>query len=86
MESARFFGETVTNVFVGSTDLIDLQGHYAVIQILTDTVFDGLVIGNPIASSGDLNGVTISAGTTLYGVKQYQVVSGTGIAYHSGIK
>jgi hypothetical protein len=93
MDKARFFGECPQFAFNGATSLIKVGATttsqvapakgVASITILADTVFAALVLAFPITGSADLAGVTIPAGTTIYGVQQYQVTSGTGIAYHS---
>lgn len=89
MDSARFFGEAVTQAFSddsGFYPLTDLEGGYAVIQMFTPAAFSTLQIGHPNSTPVSLTGFAFPAGTILYGVRKYQVLSGTGIAYHSGIK
>lgn len=93
MDKARFFGECPQFAFNGATSLVTVGNTstsqvapakgVASILILADTIFAALILSCPQTGSANLSGVTIPAGVTLYGVRQYQVTSGTGIAYHS---
>lgn len=98
MDKTRFFGECpcftysgamIASIVVQSTQpagnspAMQSKG-YATILVLTDTVFTALTFAHAIAGSVTLTTpLIIPAGTTLYGVRSYQVFSGSGIAYHS---
>lgn len=80
------FGEMPTFTFNGAVTGPTLpENGVATLIVLTDSVFSTLSFRWPIASptSVAITGVTIPAGTILYGVSVYVVTSGAGIAYHS---
>ena len=87
--NARFFGETPIHTFQNLTSNVVVGGKgTATIQCVTDVVFNNLVFRNTITSIGGiasvpLNGTTFVAGSIIYGVAQYAITSGSGIAYHS---
>ena len=65
-------------VFTDDTNVVD--GNFAAIQIIADTVFSALTALN--STVGGLVGVTLSAGTIIYGpFTAYNLTSGKVIAY-----
>lgn len=66
--------------FIYTADTTLVEGNFAAIQILADTVFAALTALN--STVGGLVGVTLSAGTIIYGpFTSYDLASGKVIAY-----
>jgi len=69
--------------FVYTDDTALVNGNFAAIQIITDTVFSVLTALN--STVGNLVGVTLPAGTIIYGpFTSYDLASGKVIAYKAG--
>jgi hypothetical protein len=69
--------------FIYTDDTALVNGNFAAIQIITDTVFSALTALN--STVGGLVGVTLSAGTIIYGpFTSYDLASGKVIAYKAG--
>ena len=72
--------------FIFTDTLSVINGNFAAIQIITDTVFSSLTALN--STVGNLAGglaITLSAGTIIYGpFTGYALVSGKVIAYKAG--
>ena len=69
--------------FVYTDDTALVNGNFAAIQIITDTVFSVLTALN--STVGGLVGVTLPAGTIIYGpFTSYDLASGKVIAYKAG--
>lgn len=80
------FGEMPSFTFNGATAQITLpENGVTTIMLVADTVFADITFRWPVASpaSVPITGLTIPAGTTLYGVSTYQVTTGAGVAYNS---
>jgi len=68
-------------IYTDDTNLV--TGNFAAIQIIFDTVFDGLTALN--STVGGLVGVILPAGTIIYGpFTSYDLASGKVIAYKAG--
>ena len=69
--------------FVYTDDTTLVNGNFAAIQIIADTVFSALTALN--STVGGLVGVTLPAGTIIYGpFTSYDLTSGKVIAYKAG--
>ena len=69
--------------FIYTADTTLVQGNFAAIQIIADTVFSALTALN--STVGGLVGVTLTAGTIIYGpFTSYDLTSGKVIAYKAG--
>jgi hypothetical protein len=69
--------------FIYTADTTLVEGNFAAIQIITDTVFSALTALN--STVGGLVGVTLPAGTIIYGpFTSYDLASGKVIAYKAG--
>ena len=69
--------------FVYTDDATLVNGNFAAIQIIADTVFSALTALN--STVGGLVGVTLPAGTIIYGpFTSYDLTSGKVIAYKAG--
>ena len=68
-------------IYTADTNLV--EGNFAAIQIIADTVFSALTALN--STVGGLVGVTLTAGTVIYGpFTSYDLTSGKVIAYKAG--
>jgi len=66
--------------FIYTDDTTLVNGNFAAIQIIADTVFTALTALN--STVGGLVGVTLTAGTIIYGpFTSYDLTSGKVIAY-----
>jgi hypothetical protein len=66
--------------FIYTDDTTLVNGNFAAIQIIADTVFSALTALN--STVGGLVGVTLTAGTIIYGpFTSYDLTSGKVIAY-----
>lgn len=84
MQQMRLFGESPTHGY-GAGTAIALVSGYCAFQVMTDTVFSVLTFRHPVPAvtgitTGNvaLAGVTIPAGTIVYGVAAATVTSGAG--------
>jgi len=69
--------------FIYTDDTTLVNGNFAAIQIIADTVFAALTALN--STVGGLVGVTLPAGTIIYGpFTSYDLASGKVIAYKAG--
>jgi hypothetical protein len=69
--------------FIYTADTTLVEGNFAAIQIIADTVFSALTALN--STVGGLVGVTLTAGTIIYGpFTSYDLTSGKVIAYKAG--
>ena len=69
--------------FIYTDDTVLVNGNFAAIQIITDTIFSALTALN--STVGGLVGVTLTAGTIIYGpFTSYDLTSGKVIAYKAG--
>ena len=69
--------------FIYTDDTTLVNGNFAAIQIIADTVFSALTALN--STVGGLVGVTLTAGTIIYGpFTSYDLTSGKVIAYKAG--
>ena len=69
--------------FIYTADTTLVEGNFAAIQIIADTVFSSLTALN--STVGGLVGVTLTAGTIIYGpFTSYDLTSGKVIAYKAG--
>ena len=69
--------------FIFTDDTTAVDGNFAAIQIIADTVFSALTALN--STVGGLVGVTLTAGTVIYGpFTSYDLTSGKVIAYKAG--
>ena len=69
--------------FVYTDDTTLVEGNFAAIQIIADTIFSALTALN--STVGGLVGVTLPAGTIIYGpFTSYDLTSGKVIAYKAG--
>ena len=69
--------------FIYTADTTLVEGNFAAIQIIADTVFSALTALN--STVGGLVGVTLTAGTIIYGpFTSYDLASGKVIAYKAG--
>ena len=69
--------------FIFTDDTALVNGNFAAIQIISDTVFSVLTALN--STVGGLVGVTLPAGTIIYGpFTSYDLTSGKVIAYKAG--
>ena len=69
--------------FIYTADTTLVEGNFAAIQIIADTVFSALTALN--STVGGLVGVTLTAGTIIYGpFTIYDLTSGKVIAYKAG--
>jgi len=69
--------------FIYTDDTTLVNGNFAAIQIIADTVFSALTALN--STVGNLVGVTLPAGTIIYGpFTSYDLTSGKVIAYKAG--
>ena len=69
--------------FIYTDDTTLVNGNFAAIQIIADTVFSALTALN--STVGGLVGVTLTAGTVIYGpFTSYDLTSGKVIAYKAG--
>ena len=69
--------------FIYTADTTLVNGNFAAIQIIADTVFAALTALN--STVGGLVGVTLPAGTIIYGpFTSYDLTSGKVIAYKAG--
>jgi hypothetical protein len=69
--------------FIYTDDTTLVNGNFAAIQIIADTVFSALTALN--STVGNLVGVTLPAGTIIYGpFTSYDLASGKVIAYKAG--
>lgn len=71
------------NVVLGNGQSV--SGDFAAIQIIANTTFSS--IGNPTGSMSSLGGVTLLAGTILFGrFTSATVTTGVAVLYKNGIK
>jgi len=69
--------------FIYTADTTLVQGNFAAIQVIADTVFSALTALN--STVGGLVGVSLPAGTIIYGpFTSYDLASGKVIAYKAG--
>ena len=69
--------------FIYTDDTTLVNGNFAAIQIIADTVFTALTALD--STVGGLVGVTLTAGTIIYGpFTSYDLTSGKVIAYKAG--
>jgi hypothetical protein len=69
--------------FIYTDDTTLVNGNFAAIQIIADTVFTALTALD--STVGGLVGVTLTAGTIIYGpFTSYDLASGKVIAYKAG--
>ena len=69
--------------FIYTDDTTLVEGNFAAIQIIADTIFSALTALN--STVGGLVGVTLTAGTIIYGpFTSYDLTSGKVIAYKAG--
>ena len=69
--------------FIYTADTTLVEGNFAAIQIIADTVFSALTALK--STVGGLVGVTLPAGTIIYGpFTSYDLASGKVIAYKAG--
>ena len=72
--------------FVFTDDTTAVDGNFAAIQIITDTIFASLTaLNSTVGNLAGVSGITLTAGTIIYGpFTSYDLTSGKVIAYKAG--
>ena len=72
--------------FIFTDDTSAVDGNFAAIQIIADTVFNSLTaLNSTVGNLAGASGITLSAGTIIYGpFTGYDLTGGKVIAYKAG--